>query len=57
MDEKTMQPMTKMVDAIQPHCDEQIVAAMTCSRAGSILKRKPSMIWWSMVAPRPETRI
>ena len=36
MDEKTMQQMAKMVDAVQPNCDEQIVAAMTCSRAGSM---------------------
>jgi hypothetical protein len=36
MDEKTMQQMAKMVDAVQPRCDEQIVAAMTCSRAGSM---------------------
>jgi len=25
-----------MVDAVQPHCDEQIVAAMTCSHSGSM---------------------
>ena len=36
MNEKTMQQMTKLVDAVQPNCDEQIVAAMTCSRAGSM---------------------
>jgi hypothetical protein len=36
MDEKTMQQMAKMVDAVQPKCDEQIVAAMTCSHAGSM---------------------
>ncbi len=36
MDEKTMQQMKKMIDALQPHCDEEIVAAMTCSRAGSM---------------------
>ncbi len=36
MDEKTMKQMAKMVDAVQPECDEQIVAAMTCSRAGSM---------------------
>ena len=28
--------MAKMVDAVQPHCDENIVAAMTCSHAGSM---------------------
>ncbi|MBN1814520.1 MAG: hypothetical protein JXA14_21955 [Anaerolineae bacterium] len=36
MDERTMQQMAKMVDAVQPRCDEEIVAAMTCSRAGSM---------------------
>jgi len=25
-----------MVDAVQPHCDEKITAAMTCSHAGSM---------------------
>ncbi|MCK5117661.1 MAG: hypothetical protein KAR44_13780 [Candidatus Aegiribacteria sp.] len=28
--------MAKMVDAVQPHCDEPIIAAMTCSHAGSM---------------------
>jgi hypothetical protein len=36
MDEKTTKQMAKMVDAVQPHCDEEIVAAMTCSHAGSM---------------------
>ena len=36
MDEKTMKQMAKMVDAVQPKCNEQIVAAMTCSHAGSM---------------------
>jgi hypothetical protein len=36
MDEKTKKQMAKMVDALQPHCDEQIVAAMTCSLPGSM---------------------
>jgi hypothetical protein len=36
MDEKTMKQIAKMVDALQPHCDEEIVAAMTCSHAGSM---------------------
>ena len=36
MDKKTMKQMAKMVDALQPHCDEEIVAAMTCSHAGSM---------------------
>jgi hypothetical protein len=36
MDEKTMKQMAKMTDAVQPSCDEKIVAAMTCSHAGSM---------------------
>lgn len=36
IDEKTMKQMAKMVEAVQPHCDETIVAAMTCSHAGSM---------------------
>ena len=36
MDKKTKKQMAKMVDALQPHCDEQIAAAMTCSLAGSM---------------------
>ncbi len=36
MDKKTREQMANMVDALQPHCDEEIVAAMTCSRAGSM---------------------
>ena len=36
MDEKTKKQMAKMVDALQPHCDEPILAAMTCSLPGSM---------------------
>ena len=36
MDQKTMKQMAKMIDAVQPHCDEEIVAAMICSHAGSM---------------------
>ena len=36
MDKKTMKQMAKMVDAVQPNCDEEIVAAMTCSHSGSM---------------------
>ena len=36
MDEKTKKQMDRMVNAVQPHCDEPIVSAMTCSHAGSI---------------------
>jgi hypothetical protein len=36
MDKKAQKQMAKMVDAVQPHCDEEIVAAMICSHAGSM---------------------
>ena len=36
MTEKSEKQMARMVDAVQPHCDEAIVAAMTCSHAGSM---------------------
>jgi hypothetical protein len=36
MDKKTIKQMAKMVDSVQEHCDENIVAAMTCSHAGSL---------------------
>ncbi|MBN2416582.1 hypothetical protein JXO52_12110 [bacterium] len=36
MNEKTAKQMAKMVDALQPHCDDTIIAAMTCSHAGSL---------------------
>jgi hypothetical protein len=36
MDDKIRKQMSKMADALQPHCDEPIVAAMTCSHAGSM---------------------
>jgi hypothetical protein len=28
--------MARLVDSVQPHCDEPITAAMTCSHAGSM---------------------
>ena len=36
MDPKNEKKMAKMVDAVQPFCDEPITAAMTCSHAGSM---------------------
>jgi len=32
----TQKQMALMVGAVQPHCDESITAAMTCSHAGSM---------------------
>ncbi|MGD8456553.1 MAG: hypothetical protein PVF83_09225 [Anaerolineales bacterium] len=36
MDKKTIKQMAKMVDPVQEHCDETIIAAMTCNHAGSM---------------------
>jgi hypothetical protein len=36
MDEKHQKQMARMVDSAQPFCDEKIIAAMTCSHAGSM---------------------
>ena len=36
MDPKAEKQMAKMVDAVQPYCDEPITAAITCSHAGSM---------------------
>jgi hypothetical protein len=36
MNPKLEKQMAKMVDAVQPYCDEHIVAAMTCSHTGSM---------------------
>lgn len=43
MASKLEEQMEKMVASVQPHCDEEIFAAMTCSHAGSmsaVLKSK-----------------
>jgi hypothetical protein len=36
MDEKLEKQMAIMIDAVQPFCDEPIIAAMTCSHTGSM---------------------
>jgi len=36
MDKKVEKQMAKMVESVQPNCDERIIAAMTCSHAGSM---------------------
>ena len=36
MDPKLKKQMAIMTEAVQPHCDEEIIAAMTCSHAGSM---------------------
>jgi hypothetical protein len=51
MDSKSEKQMAKMVDAVQPHCDEQIVAAMTCSHAGSMSATLASKLMGGAGAP------
>lgn len=36
MDDKHKEQMAIMTDAVQPHCEEEIIAAMTCSHSGSM---------------------
>ncbi len=36
MSKKSEKQMAIMVDAVQPHCEEKIIAAITCSHAGSM---------------------
>lgn len=36
MNPKLEKQMAKMVNAVQPYCSEQIIAAMSCSHAGSM---------------------
>ncbi len=36
MTTKSEKQMAKMVDPVQPHCDEKILAAITCNHAGSM---------------------
>ncbi len=35
MEEKHKKQMKIMTDAVQPHCEEEIIAAITCSHSGS----------------------
>ena len=55
MDEKTMKQMAKMVDALQPHCDEDIVAAMTCSHAGSMRSVLVPKLFGGILGKKPST--
>jgi len=36
MEEKMKQQMSVMTDAVQPYCEEPVIAAMTCSHSGSM---------------------
>ena len=51
MNPKLEKQMAKMVDAVQPYCDEHIVAAMTCSHAGSMSAALVSKLMYGAGAP------
>ncbi len=51
MNPKLEKQMAKMVDAVQPYCDEHIVAAMTCSHAGSMSSTLVSKLMGGVGAP------
>lgn len=51
MDPKIKKQMAIMVDAVQPHCGEQIMAAMTCSHAGSMSATLISKLMGGIGAP------
>jgi hypothetical protein len=57
MDSKQEKQMAKMVDAVQPHCEEQIVAAMTCSHAGSISTTLLSKLMGGAIAPTKSSNL
>lgn len=57
MDAKLEKKMAKMVDAVQPHCDEQIVAAMTCSHAGSMSTTLTSKLMGGAIAPAESSNL
>jgi len=45
MEEKHKEQMKTMTDAVQPFCDEEIIAAMTCSHSGSMSRTLISKIF------------
>ena len=61
MENKHKEQMAKMTDAVQPHCDEEIIAAMTCSHSGSTARTLIAKIflggfgapWGSSGLPNP----
>ena len=55
MNEKTMKQMAKMVDAVQPHCDEGIVAAMICSHAGTMRSVLVPKLFGGLFGKKPST--
>ncbi len=36
MEDKLKEQMAKMTEAVQPHCEETIISAMTCSHSGTM---------------------
>jgi hypothetical protein len=57
MDSKLEKQMAKMVDAVQPHCAEQIVAVMTCSHAGSMSTTLLSKLMGGSIAPTKSSKL
>jgi hypothetical protein len=57
METKFEKQMAKMVDAVQPHCDEQITAAMTCNHAGSMSATLLSKLMFGAGAPSGYSRL
>ena len=51
MNPKLEKQMAKMVDAVQPYCDEHIIAAMTCSHAGSMSAALVSKLMYGAGVP------
>lgn len=57
MDSKTQQQMAKMVDAVQPYCDDKIITAMTCSHAGSMSTTLFSRLLGGSLAPNRTSQL
>ena len=51
MESKLKKQMAIMTDAVQPHCDEKIVAALTCSHAGTMSKTLLSKLVGEIFTP------
>ena len=56
-DTKIEKQMAVMVEAVQPHCDEPIVAAMTCSHGGSMRSTLLFKFLGGIAAPRNSSEL
>jgi hypothetical protein len=57
MESKSEKQMAKMVNAVQPYCDEQIMSAMTCSHAGSMSSTLISKLMGGAGAPSKSSNL